>query len=68
MIRQELTEVTGVTGSSRKHPDSVLYDGYRASATKYSALDKEVIRLMYGGVVQAGDDKKAITAKVTVKK
>ncbi|WP_127503829.1 DUF2927 domain-containing protein [Actinoplanes solisilvae] len=63
-IRAELTEATGFMRDTTKR-DSVFYREYRA--TKYSALDLEAIRLLYGGAVRAGDTKKQVTAKVTVK-
>jgi hypothetical protein len=68
LIREELTQSMGMMRDSGRYKDSIFYSKYLPATNRYSALDKEVIRLMYGGVVRAGDDKKAITAKVTVKK
>ncbi|WP_436532681.1 DUF2927 domain-containing protein [Actinoplanes sp. HUAS TT8] len=67
LIREELTRGMGFLKSSKTYRDSVFYYDYDAAATKYSAIDKELIRLMYSGVLQVGDDRKAVTGAVTVK-
>ncbi|XVU21962.1 DUF2927 domain-containing protein [Actinoplanes sp. CA-054009] len=68
LIRMGLTGAMGPAKSSRKYRDSVFYDGYGTTPTRYSALDKEVIRLMYGGTVRPGDDKGVVRQTVTVTK
>ncbi|WP_164842517.1 DUF2927 domain-containing protein [Actinoplanes solisilvae] len=68
LIREELTQVMGLMRDSAKYRDSVFYSRYTPAPTRYSALDKEVIRLLYSGAVEPGDSRKTVTAKVTVKK
>jgi hypothetical protein len=64
LIREELTQAMGFAKDSSKYPDSVFHDNYESTPTQYSSLDKEIIRLLYSGAVQPGDDKKSITKSV----
>lgn len=66
LIREELTQSTGLMRDANDHPDSVFYGRYWAMPTKYSALDKKLIALLYGGALQPGYTRKDITAAVTV--
>ncbi|SNY59994.1 DUF2927 domain-containing protein [Paractinoplanes atraurantiacus] len=66
LIRGELTESMGLTEESDKHPSSIFYSEYSSAPSQYSALDKAVIRLMYDGAIHPGDNRKTITANVTV--
>ncbi|BCJ48472.1 hypothetical protein GCM10010168_76020 [Actinoplanes ianthinogenes] len=66
LIRAELTRAMGMANNSGKYPDSIFYGRY-STPTRYSSLDKEVIRLLYSGAVHPGDDKKSITRAVTVR-
>jgi hypothetical protein len=50
-----------------KYPNSIFYGKYYPAVTKYSALDKEAIRLLYSGAVRPGDTRKDIVKAVTVK-
>ncbi|MBW6437472.1 DUF2927 domain-containing protein [Actinoplanes hulinensis] len=67
LIREELTRAMGMAKDSGKYPNSIFYDEYYPAPTRYSSLDKEVIRLLYSGAVHPGDDKKTIKRMVTVK-
>ncbi|AEV86396.1 hypothetical protein ACWT_5378 [Actinoplanes sp. SE50] len=66
LIREELTGAMGLANSSGKYPDSVFYNRYSATPQKYSALDTEVIRLLYSDAVHPGDDQPTVTRAVTV--
>jgi hypothetical protein len=46
LIREELTQAMGLLQDSDRYPDSIFYERYRPSVTRYSKLDKEVIRLL----------------------
>jgi hypothetical protein len=65
LIREELTQGMGLLRDSYKYPESIFYQAY-TSPTRYAAIDKEVIRLLYSGAIQPGDDKKAIAKAVSV--
>ncbi|MFF5084841.1 DUF2927 domain-containing protein [Actinoplanes sp. NPDC000266] len=67
LIRMGLTGAMGLSNQSAKYPDSVFYQDYGTTPTRYSALDKELVALMYGGVVRPGDGKDVIKQTVTVK-
>jgi hypothetical protein len=67
LIREELTQTMGLARDSGKYPGSVFYGKYHPAPTRYSTLDKEIIRLLYRGVIRPGDDRKAVTKAVTVK-
>jgi Protein of unknown function (DUF2927) len=66
LIREELTQAMGLMRDSSKYPGSIFYGKYRPAPTKYSALDKEVIRMLYSGAVQPGDGRAALKRAVTV--
>jgi hypothetical protein len=66
LIREQLTEGMGLLGNTGKYPRSIFYNKYYPVVTRYSAIDKEVIRLLYSDAVQPGDDKKSVRAAVTV--
>jgi Protein of unknown function (DUF2927) len=66
LIREELTQSTGLMRDANDHPSSVFYGQYWSAPTRYSALDQKLIKLLYGGAIQPGDTKKTITAAVTV--
>jgi hypothetical protein len=66
VLREQLTGSLGLLGSTKKYPSSIFYGKYYPVLTKYSKIDKEVIRLLYSGAVQPGDDKAAVRAAVTV--
>ncbi|UQU63364.1 DUF2927 domain-containing protein [Couchioplanes caeruleus] len=66
LIREELTQSTGLMRDADDHPSSVFYGQYWSAPTRYSALDQKLIKLLYGGAIQPGDTKKMITAAVTV--
>ncbi|MEU8818686.1 DUF2927 domain-containing protein [Actinoplanes sp. NPDC048796] len=67
LIREEMTQAMGLGKDSVKYPDSVFYDKSGPNPTRYSALDKEIIRLLYGGTVRPGDGEGVIRQTVTVK-
>ncbi|MEV6346450.1 DUF2927 domain-containing protein [Actinoplanes sp. NPDC051851] len=66
MIRGELTGSMGLVGTSTKHPGSVFYARSSPAAMKYTALDKEVIGLLYSGSVYPGDTPQIVKEAVTV--
>ncbi|BCY11348.1 DUF2927 domain-containing protein [Actinoplanes sp. L3-i22] len=67
LLREQLTEGMGLLGATKKYRSSIFYGEYYPTVTKYSAIDKEVIRLLYSEAVQPGDDKARVRASVTVK-
>lgn len=66
LVREELTQSMGLMRDSNDHPSSVFYGRYRSSPTRYSALDKKLIKLLYSGAVDPGDGRKEILGAVTV--
>jgi hypothetical protein len=66
LIRGELTESMGLSEESAKHPSSIFYSEFSDAPAQYSALDKAIIRLMYDGAIEPGDDRKTVTSKVIV--
>ncbi len=66
LIREELTQSMGLMRDSDQYPSSVFYGRYHATPTRYSSLDKQLIKLLYGGAVRPGDGKKEITRAVRV--
>ncbi|HWS39251.1 MAG TPA: DUF2927 domain-containing protein [Actinoplanes sp.] len=66
LIREELTQTMGLGKDSNRYPDSVFFGEYYSAPTRYSALDEELIRLLYSEAVRPGDSRKAVTRKVTV--
>jgi hypothetical protein len=67
LIREELTQAMGLGRDSNKYPSSVFYGQYWSAPTRYSKLDREIIRLLYSGAVHPGDTKNDVTRAVTVK-
>lgn len=67
LIREELTQAMGLGRDSNKYPSSVFYGKYWSAPTRYSKLDREIIRLLYSGAVYPGDTKNDVTRAVTVK-
>lgn len=66
LIREELTQSMGLMRDSNQYPSSVFYGRYHATPTRYSSLDKQLIKLLYGGAVRPGDGRKEIARAVTV--
>jgi hypothetical protein len=46
VLREELTQSLGFGNDSIKYPDSIFYENF-SSLTKYSELDKAIIRKHY---------------------
>ena len=46
LLREELTQSLGLTNDSYKYPESIFY-GEWTETTKYTELDKEVIKILY---------------------
>jgi len=46
IIREELTQVLGLTNDSYLYPESIFFQGY-STITEYSEIDRQLIRLMY---------------------
>jgi hypothetical protein len=66
LIRRELTQAMGLLGDLGNHPTSVFTDDKDATPTQYSALDKQMIKLLYSGAIHPHDDRPAVTRAVTV--
>ncbi|WP_436533127.1 DUF2927 domain-containing protein [Actinoplanes sp. HUAS TT8] len=67
LIRQALTRGMGLLKDSTMYPSSIFYNSYSPAVTKYDAIDEEVIRLLYDDALSPGDDKRAVTAAVTIR-
>ncbi|WP_433794081.1 DUF2927 domain-containing protein [Actinoplanes sp. CA-252034] len=67
LIREELTQSMGMLQDSRKYRDSIFQADYGRATVRCSAIDKEVIRLLYRGTVFRGQDRKTIRNAVTVR-
>lgn len=66
LIREETTQSMGIMKDSHSYSDSIFYDDWTYT-TKYSDLDKQVIKLLYGGNgIKPSDDKATVASKVTV--
>ena len=62
VLREEITQVTGLTRDSPLYPNSIFYDiptdaGY---AQEYSALDRELIKLLYHPLMEVGLDENEV--------
>jgi hypothetical protein len=66
LIRRQLTGAMGLLGGPKDHPTSIFTDAPGAYPTKYSALDKQVIKLLYSGAIHPLDDRALITREVAV--
>jgi hypothetical protein len=66
LIRRQLTQAMGMFGGNNSHTTSVFTDHAGSYPSKYSALDKQLIKLLYSGVVHPLDDRDTITHEVTV--
>lgn len=66
LIREEMTQVMGLAKDTDKYPESVFHSEWGPNPITYSALDREIIRLLYSGAVHPGDNRKAVTDAVTV--
>jgi len=65
IIREELAQSMGLMRDADDYPDSVFYGRYSAP-TRYSTLDKELIKLLYGGAIKPGYGRKDVIKAVTV--
>jgi hypothetical protein len=65
-IRRQLTQAMGLLGGNTSHPTSIFTLHAGSYPLKYSALDKQVIKLLYGGTVRPLDNRTKITREVTV--
>ncbi len=59
LIREELTQSLGLMNDSDKYINSIFYQGW-TDITKYSALDKMVIRMLYHKNVKPGMTKEQV--------
>jgi hypothetical protein len=59
IIRHELTHGLGLFGHSN-HPESIMYQG--TTATDYSSLDRDVIRLLYNDRIFPGSSEETVRA------
>jgi len=55
LIREELTQSMGLMADSQKYPDSIFYQGW-TEVNEYSAVDKQVIQMLYDPQVKPGMD------------
>lgn len=67
LIREELTQGMGLLRDSGRYWNSIFQIDYDAKPVTYSKIDKEVIRLLYSGALQPGDDRKDVRAAVVTK-
>ena len=56
LIREELTQAMGLLQDSELDPESVFFQGF-SRTTQYTALDRDVIRLLYHPLVRPGMDR-----------
>jgi DUF2927 family protein len=61
IIREELTQAMGLMKDSYQYADSIFYQRY-STPTKYSALDKQIIALLYNDMLEPGMRKAEVTA------
>lgn len=61
LLREELTQLLGLMVDSRRHSDSIFYQHW-STTTEYSALDREVIKILYDKRMHSGMDEAAIRA------
>jgi hypothetical protein len=64
LIREELTQSTGLMRDSNDYPTSVFYGPWTTS-TRYSSMDKQLIRLLYSGALRPGDNQREVAEAVT---
>ncbi len=61
LLREELTQVFGLMADSKRYPDSIFYQHW-STTTSYSALDEQLIKMLYDKRVRSGMDEKAVRA------
>jgi hypothetical protein len=66
LIRRQLTQAMGLLGGNTGHTTSIFTTHAGSYPAKYSALDKQLIKLLYSGVIRPRDDRETITREVTV--
>ncbi len=64
LIREELTQGMGLRNDSEKYPDSIFYQEW-TSVNSYSAIDQDVIRMLYSTNIQAGDNPTTVRYKLS---
>lgn len=65
IVREELTQAMGLMKDSYQYADSIFYQRY-STPTKYSALDKQIIALLYDDMLEPGMTKAEVTAACQV--
>lgn len=64
LIREETTQSMGIMKDSHSYSDSIFYDDW-TYVNAYSEIDKDVIKLLYGGNgLKPNDDKDTVASKV----
>lgn len=53
LIREEMTQILGLMNDSDQYPESIFYQQH-SEVLKYSALDRQVIRLLYSQPLECG--------------
>jgi len=56
LMREELTQSLGLAKDSNRYPDSIFQANW-TSATEYSNIDKDLVRLLYHSSMQIGLDR-----------
>lgn len=59
LIREELTQSLGLFQDSWQYQDSIFYQGWTGTV-EYSAIDREVIRLLYSPLLRPGMSKEEV--------
>lgn len=66
LIREELTQSTGLMKDSHSYASSMFYDDWTTTST-YSVIDEQLIRILYGGNgVRPNDSGEQVRGKVIV--
>lgn len=67
IIREELTQSTGLMKDSHRYASSIFYDDW-TTTSEYSEIDKQLIRMLYGGNgVRPDDSREAVKARFILK-
>jgi hypothetical protein len=53
LIREELTQILGLTGDSYLYPDSIFQEGW-TDTIEYAPIDRAIIRLLYEPILRHG--------------
>ncbi len=65
LLREELTQSLGLAKDSTRFEDSIFQQSFATKTTTYSAIDRELIRLLYHPQMRAGLDGNQAEAVIT---